>query len=460
MDDGAPRTASSRPFGQSGVFMPALKTRAACLLTALAMAAPLLAPGAAHATDLAGYDSSASSADARFGAQIGAGAQWQSQSAPSGSGATTLGFGGGARLGCSGIDFNGFLHRFDPAELLAEIRNALLSGAQAAASSYLITLAYANPTLSSVLDMMDKKYTARFGAFAQACDAQAARARGLDRGARALAQAGDECFDAETARGTAPSEAYRRCSIARSFEGLDLPAVASTATFLRNYTQVNVTPEVEALLSLLPDERIEGGSYQMRPPQSTVAGMSQRLHDQARLALDRLDAGAAAGTVSSCGAAALLGTATGGDGCLPAAAQALVNSSAFGATRLLGPAARTLFKDALAAQIAIAAMYSNLLELFQQTARIDVRAGSDAAHADSRRRQMREALAELLQEADAQGKAQSARMEVVRLQMTALERVESDLEAAARRNREAARVTQFGMSRVMQMFAGAGAAAP
>jgi len=440
--------------------MPAMKMPLATWLAAVALAAPALAPAPARATGLAGYDSSASSADARFGAQIGAGAQWQSQTAPGTAGGPTLSFGGGARLGCSGIDFNGFLHRFDPAELLAEIRNSLLSGAQAAASSYLITLAYANPTLSSVLDMMDKKYTARFGAFAQACDAQAARARGQDRGARAMAQAGDECFDAETARGTAPSEAYRRCSIARSFEGVDLPAVASTATFLRNYTHVNVTPEVEALLSLLPDERIDSGNYQMRPPQSTVAGMSQRLHDQTRLALDRLDSGADPAAVATCGAAALLGTSTGADGCLPASAQALVSSRAFGATRLLGPAARTLFKDALSAQIAIGAMYANLLELFQQTARIDVRAGTDAAHADNRRRQMREALAELVQEADAQGKAQSAKMEVVRLQMTALERVESDLDAAARRNREAAGVTQFSMSQLVRMFAGTNASAP
>lgn len=432
------------------IFAMALRRGMALLAATLAL--PVLA-----GTQIPGFDAAASSDDARFGAQLGAGTQWQSQTLAPGPATPALSFGGGARLGCSGIDFNGFLHRFDPAELLAEIRNALLSGAQAAASNYLITLAYANPTLSSVLDMMDKKYTARFGAFAQACDAQAARARGLDRGARAMAQAGDECFDSETARGTAPTEAYRRCSIARSFDAADLPALAPTATYLRNYTHVNVTREVEALLSLLPDERIDGGNYQMHPPQSTVAGMAQRLREQTRLALDRVDAGADPATLGVCDADALLGSSSGTDGCVPASAQALVSSSAFRGTRLLGAGARTLFKDALSSQIAIGAMYSNLLELFQQTARIDVRGGTnaDASHADSRRRQMRETLGELLQEADAQVKAQSAKMEIVRLQMLALERVEADLESGARRDRDGARVTQFGMGRLMQMFAGA-----
>ena len=413
-------------------------------------------PDSSAADSIAGFDAAASASDARFGARVGAASQWESQIGGTNP-RPVLAFGGNVRIGCSGVDLNGFLHSFDPAELLAEIRSTLLNGAQAAASNYLITMAYANPTIASVLDMMDKRYTARFSAFAQACDAQAARARGLDRGSRAMAQAGDECFDAEIARGSAPSQAYRRCSISRNFDGAATPATASTVDFLRNFTHVNVTPDIEALLGLLPDERIDGGSYQMHPPQMTLASMALRLHDQARLALDQLEAGTPPSMIPACDAGAVLGTAAAPSGCLPAAARTLVSSSAFRGSQLLGPAARSLFKDALSSQIAIGAMYAGLLELFQQTARMDVRPGSgaDASHIDSRRRQMRESIADLLQEADTQVKAQSARAELVRLQMLALERVESDLEAGAQRSREAARPAQFGMRGLLQMFSDA-----
>ena len=402
------------------------------------------------------YGRSASSADARFGAELGAGTQWESQVSPLGSGTANLSFGGGLRLGCSGLDFNGFLHSFDPAEILAEIRNALLNGSQAAASNYLITLAYASPTLASVLDMMDKKYTARFSAFAQTCDAQSARARGQDQGARALAQAGDQCYDRELARGTAPSEAYRRCSILHSFDGLDLPAAASTADFLRKYTHINVTREVEALLGLLPDERVDGGAYQYQAPKTTLATMSDRLRQKTRMALDRLDAGVLSSTIATCNADDILGPSISMEGCLPAGAAPLVTSEAFRSSRLLGSAARALFNDALSAQVAIGSMYSNLLELFQQTAKIDVRpeAGADAAHALSRRRQMRESIADLLGEADTQVKVQAARSQLVRMEMMALEQVESQLNAQSRRSQADARLPQFGMRNFLEFLSG------
>ena len=408
------------------------------------------------ATPASGYEMGTTSTDARFGAQLGAGSQWESQLGSTGGGASGVSFGGGVRLGCSGLDFNGFLHSFDPAEILGEIRNSLLNGAQAAASNYLITLAYADPTISSVLDMMDKKYAARFSAFAQTCDAQSARARGQDRGARAMAEAGDQCYDREVGRGTAPTEAYRRCSILHSFDAFDLPATASTVDFLRKYTHVNVTREVEALLSLLPDERVQDGAYQIQAPRLTVAAMSDRLRTQTRRALDRMEAGVNPSAISLCVADNVLGPAYPTDGCLPSNAAALVTSSAFRSSRLLSDASRALFKDALSSQIAIGSMYSNLLELFQQTAKIDVRpgTGADAAHAASRRRQMRESIAELLIETDAQVKAQAAKMQLVRMQMLALEEVETDLNARARRNQDEVRIPQFGMRDLLQFFSG------
>lgn len=432
------------------------------LLQAIALLPLLAGTGASAQNTLPGsddavaYQGGASANDARFGAQLGAGSRWQSATATSPTAAGTLGFGGGVRLGCSGLDFNGFLRSFDPAEILSEMRTALLNGAQAAASNYLITLAYASPTVASVLDMMDKKYAARFSAFAQTCDAQAARARGQDRGARAMAAAGDQCYDLETSRGTAPTEAYRRCSIQRSFDGLNLPAVASTADFLRTYTHVDVTPQIEALLSLLPDERVQNGAFQMQPPRTTVAAMSNRLRVQGRLALEQLDTGTPASAIAVCNAGNMLGTTDAPGGCLPADAAPLVTSGAFRSSRLLGSASRALFNDALSSQIAISNMYNNLLELFQQTARIDLRAGDtgDAAHALERRRQLRESIAELLAEADTQLKAQAARGQLVRMQMMALEQVEQDMNAKAQANAQAQRVPQFGVRDLLGFFTG------
>jgi hypothetical protein len=402
------------------------------------------------------YEGTASASDAKFGAQLGAGSKWQSKIAATPSAPGTVGFGGGVRLGCFGLDFNGFLRAFDPTEILSEMRTALLNGTQAAASNYLITLAYASPTIASVLDMMDKKYTARFSSFAQTCDAQAARARGQDRGARALAAVGNQCYDEEISRGTAPTEAYRRCSIQRNFEGMNLPAAASTADFLRTYTHIDVTPQIEVLLNLLPDERIQNGAFQMQAPRTTVAAMSNRLRILSRLALEQLDAGTAPAAIPVCDAGNMLGGSESPNGCLPAEAAPLVTSSAFRSSRLLGSASRALFNDALSTQIAIGNMYSNLLELFQQSARIDLRAAGsgDAAHALERRRQLRESLSELLAEADAQVKAQAARGQLVRMQMMALEQVEQDMNARARRNADAQQVPQFGVRDLLGLFSG------
>jgi hypothetical protein len=422
----------------------------------VASALGMATPRATAAESL--YSERAGTEDARFGSAVGAGSQWQSglpSSAPSNSVRNAnLAFGGGARLSCTGVDFNGFLRTFDPAELISEMRTSLLTGAQAAASNFLITLAYSNPTVSSVLDMLDKRYSARFNAFAQACNAQADRARGQEAGARTMADAGDECFGQEVARGTAPTEAYRRCSVLHTFDELDIPAAASLGQFLRKYTSINMTQELEALLALLPDQRIDNGNFQIRAPQITVAGMSDLLRGLARKALDRVDAGVDPGSIPACSAAAMLGRVDAPDGCLPGAAVALVTSPAFRGARLLSPASRTLFKDALSSQIALSAMYSNLVDLFQQAARIDASgASADAAQVGTRRQQLREAIGNLLGEVDAQAKAQDARATLVRSQMLALEQVEASLDTRGRNAAAPSQAPQFGMRDLLHLFA-------
>ena len=405
----------------------------------------------ASADDPAIYSSGDSSADVRFGSQIGAGSQWESSlSGPSPG--DNPSFGGGARLGCAGVDFNGFLHTFDPSELVGELRNSLLSGAQAAASDFLIALAYATPTVSSVLDMLDKRYSARFNAFSQACNAQADRARGQQSGARAMADAGDQCFGQEIARGTAPTEAYRRCSILHAFDGLDVPAAESLEGYLRRYTSINVSKDLAAALALLPDERIEQGRLQFRPARVTVASFADRLRTLTRAALERIDAGADPSTIEACSADVLTGGAAPASGCLPANAAALVKSAAFRGTRSLGAASRALFRDALSSQIALGTVYSDLLDLYQQAAHMDVRGGGDAEHADARRRQLQDGIEQLLREADAQVKVQDARAKIVRLQMLALEKVEANLEARSRADSEELRTLDFGMRDLLHLF--------
>lgn len=436
------------------------RSGAGALTVFLAMACWLLLTAApALGREDALYSNQVSAEDARFGSAVGAGSQWQSGLPNAGipdplrgAGAT---FGGGARLSCTGVDFNGFLRSFDPAELISEIRTSLLTGAQAAASNFLITLAYSNPTVSSVLDMLDKRYSARFDAFAQACNAQADRARGQEAGARAMADAGDECFGQEVARGTAPTEAYRRCSVLHALDEFDIPAAAPLGDFLRKYTTVNMTQEFEALLALLPDQRIEQGNFQIRPPQMTVPALSDLLRGLARRALDRIDGGTDPGSIPACSAPAMLGRAAAPDGCLPPAAMSLVTSQAFRSARLLRPASRALFKDALSSQIALTTLYSNLLDLFQQSARIDTRsdAAADAAQASARRKQLRESIGDLLAEVDTQVKAQEARASMVRSQMLALEQVEATLDAHSRNAAAQSDSAHFGLRDLLHLFA-------
>ena len=413
-----------------------------------------IAPGLALADDGVAYGASATSYDARFGSNLGAGSAWQA-STPVPAPALGASFGGGARLSCSGVDFNGFLQSFKPAELINEIRNTVLSGAQAAVSSYLLTLAYANPTIASVLDMADKRFTARFGAFAQTCNAQAARAQGESIGAKAMADAGDQCFGQALSQGDSPTQAYRRCSVLKSFGSFDIPAAAPIADFLKRYTGIQLTPQLQALLGLLPDQRITNGQFQTRAPQSTVAGMSGRLRTHVRAALDHLDAGAS--SVTTCTPDILSGVASLADGCLPDTASSLVTSPAFQTSRLLSAPARTLYKDALATQIALSTLYAYLLDLYQQIAAVtDIRAGSgDAEHAARRRSQLQQQVAELVREADMQRQVQETRSGVLRTQMLAIEQVERRLAAGAAAQRSPVPVRN-GLNDVLPWFAAPG----
>ena len=369
--------------------------------------------------------------DARFATEIGTTTTLSSAINPTSPPHLSPEFRGNGGDSCVNLDLNTFLRRFDPHEMLAELRQSLLSGAQSVVSNYLIALAYSAPTLASVLDMTDRQLAVRFNAFAQLCGNQQLRAAGQLGAERRLSQASDQCFAREIARSTAPTEAYRLCSVTRSFNAPALPATLSTIDFLRKHSDLEMTPRVETLLALLPDERIEAGRYQLRPPKINLSSVSEALQTRTRLALDQLMDGPSPANVAECPPDPT--SASAGLGCLPAAASTIVTSPAFRGARLLSPMARSMFKDALSRQIAVMTVYSDLLDLTQKIARTNLREDSEAnaTEMQSRQNTLHLQLTRLLDQASLQVKVQEIKAQATRIQVLALERVHGEMQVAA-----------------------------
>ncbi len=390
--------------------------------------------------------------DARFATQLGASGAPAAAGAMGAASGAAPDFNGLSAVSCSSVDLNAFLQSFDPHELLNELRLSLISGAQSALSNYLLALAYSAPTLASVLDIADKTLNARFGAFARVCATEQAHSRAASAGARKLAQATEQCFALEMARGSPPTDALRRCTVARQFDGLALPAALPTGDFLRRFTNLTLTPRLQALLALLPDERIQAGNYQARPARLAVTALADHWQTQARLALDRIDAGAEASSIPTCAPADIV--AGSGSGCLPASASALVNSPAFRGTRLLAPDARALFKDALAGQIGVAAMYTDLLDLAQAISTVGLRGGEgNAEEIVSRQQALQQQAVHLLGQADLRMKLEQSRMRLAQTQLLALERAQADLQTQAASVQAEQAGPPFALRNLLQAFA-------
>lgn len=379
------------------------------------------------------YTRGTSSYDAAYGARVGAGAHWSPAYVPAARASAEIGFGGNVALSCSGIDFEAFLRQFKPKELLNQMKDTLISGTQAAVASYLITLAYSNPTLASVLDMMDKKYTMRFDAFAQACNAKQARLQGLNNGASRMAEAENQCFAKEVANGSSPTEAFRVCSNEQTFGGFDLPALKQTDEFLRRYTSINVTKEVNTLLSLLPDEQITSGGYRMRPAKMTTTQFYANIEGSARLAVKAVLDGVDPATIPECKDDDLNGKGTSSKGCLPPTAANMVNSPTFLAARLLTPASAELYTSAMASQIAMTSLYSNIYELKQQVNQMDVKENTDAPASELVRRRdgLIKSIEGLEREADGLRRVQDSRIRLAKTQIMTLQKAQEDLAARA-----------------------------
>jgi hypothetical protein len=159
-----------------------------------------------------------------------------------------------------------------------------------------------------------------------------------------------------------------------------------------------------------------------------VAGSVQA---RSRVALQQLIESSAPLIVPECALDSIFDSSV--PACLPHSAALAVDSPAFRGARLLGPAARSLFEDALSGQIAVTAVYSELLDLAQQIAQMSLRSTSDATSEEilARRQSLHERVRQLFREADLLVKLQESRAKAARTQLLALERAQTDLRTAS-----------------------------
>jgi len=369
------------------------------------------------------YGAATTSQEIRFGGAIGSGAEWSPESPQIGSSA---GFGGRAALTCSGLDYGGFLNGYNAGDFLRELRNQFVSGAQAAAMNYLLVLAYSNPTVASVLDTMNQSYSAKFGSFQLSCNSQEARRQGMSQGARRMAAAQDQCYESQVASGASPTQAYQTCANEETLGAVaaQLPAARSMLEFISQYTNLQPGSAFTALLGLLPDSRVGAAGLEISAPRVSLYQFSRNAEGRIAGALQRVLDGAAPADIPPCAAAIYMTPSAGAaDSCLPADFAGVVQSPAFLGARNLSPDGKQLYRDALAAQIAVAATRGAVLELMSQVRQLDVRAGAGAAAADviERKKELQEQIALLQTEADALQAFQQSKANTVRTQILAMD---------------------------------------
>jgi len=397
------------------------------LIPATLLAATLVATSA-NAQPNGLYDSIDASG-ARFGANIGAGVSHRGPMQAS----AAAEFGGKAALSCSGIDYKAFLNGFKPQELLSDLTGSLRNGAQAAATNYVIALAYSNPTIASVLDMMDQRYSARFQAFAEQCNAAQARARGESEGARQMAAGQDQCFSRRIGEGASPTEAYRDCAKAATIASMNLPAGLDLKAFMTDYSSVNVTRELEVLLGLLPDTRTSADGVQIKPPALSIAGAKANIEDRVINAIDAIVAGTSPDDIPDCAPEAIATAITGpNDRCIPASAAALVRSPAFLGARLLPSPEQALYAAALAQQVASVDIRARVVELRQQIAKLAPKPAAAASAEDvgGRRDALLREVDRLEGDARALEELAASKAQLARTQILAMQRAGNRLQAA------------------------------
>ena len=394
----------------------------------------LLTPTYAHAGATPLYGARSTGDEIRFGATVGAGSGWGPSTPQSTVGAN---FSGRVALTCSGLSYGGYLSTFDANDWLNDMKNQFISGAQAAAMSYLITLAYSNPTIASVLDMMNQNYNSKFSIFKEQCNAAEARQRGLEQGAKKMSDAENQCYESEVNGGASPTRAYQTCSNQATMGPIAaaLPAGKSVVDFLTSNTNLNVTREVKALLGLLPDERITSAGFEIKPPQITLHAFDRNIEGRTANAMAQVLAGASPTAIADCDVTDYFTPPVGpGDACMPPQVGNIIQSPGFLAARQMTPEGRNIYVDALSGQIAVVTIQSALMDLRSQVRKIDVKPGGDTNGADvtSRKRDLEAQIASLDEEVKALATYQQAKANLNRTQLLAMDMVNNQLNAVQR----------------------------
>lgn len=383
------------------------------------------------------YAIDATGTEVRFGGTVGSGANWVPQTPQTVPG---VGFSGRVALTCSGLDYGGFLKGYKASDFINEIKNQFIGGAQAMLMTYLITTAYSNPTLASVIDMMNQGYSAKFNLFQSACNAQEAKQRGLELGARRIAESQHQCYEDQVKGGASPTQAYQTCANEATFGPIAaaLPAGKSTFDFLTNYTNMKLTKDVETLLGLLPDERVTNNGYEMRPPRITMHDLNQNIENRTGNAIDRVLNGVSAASIADCTPDDYFtAPSSPADACLPPTVADIVQSPAFLAARQLSPEGRRLYRDAMSSQLSIAAIRAAILDLISQVKQMDVKdgAGARANEVTSRKKTLEEQIMLLQREADALQNFQQAKANAIRTQILAMDMVNQSISRAEQARR-------------------------
>jgi hypothetical protein len=380
------------------------------------------------------YGARSTGDEIRFGATVGAGSSWAPATPQSTVG---VNFSGRVALTCSGLSYGGYLSTFDVNDWLNELKNQFISGAQAAAMSYLITTAYSNPTIASVLDMMNQNYNTKFSIFKEQCNAAEARQRGMEQGAKKMSDAQNQCYEAEVNGGASPTRAYQTCANQATMGSIAaaLPAGKSVVDFLTSNTTLSITSEVKALLGLLPDERITASGYEMKPPVITLHAFDRNIEGRTANAMTQVLAGTSPSTIADCAVTDYFTPPAGpGDACIPPTVGNIVQSPAFLAARQMTPQGRQLYVDALSGQIAVATIQSALLDLRSQIRKMDVKPGGDTNGTDvtSRKKEIEEQILSLEEEVKGLANYQQAKANLSRTQLLAMDMVNNELNAVQR----------------------------
>lgn len=330
-------------------------------------------------------------------------------------------------------DYHDFLQHYDADELIGEWRSVLDAGASSRAARYLLALSYANPALVNVLDMMDRQLGLRFSAMRQVLQQDALNRASDDPAARAWSAYAAACYDRERAHRAAPGLALRRCYQSGEALGRGDAEDASSETFLRSLRGVAWRDDELALLATVPDLRIVHGRLQTRAAELTIEQIHERLRRRTARALEAIEGGKAL-EIAVC-RGRNWHASTPASTCLPEGAFLLAKSIPVASLGLRDASARTMLREALASQVATAALRTDLDHLHQKLAHAPAAGyGSPPSSvAGTRLRHLADAIEEVEKEVSRMAAIQAERTQLVRLQVLALERRRRELDIKADR---------------------------